>query len=247
MKENARPERFGLQTLKPLVVSYKEFPSLTAMKDSSVLDKITGRVVVSNLHKGMGGKFPKLRYFTTVAKNIIEAERFGKIWQRFTEERKEFGRKVIDSLEGHWGREPLSAHNIFENGHQRVLVRRLREMTQRVAEEADGDPYRLSFAEHLRDMTDSYHLAFAFPDGTFIPCSAWTWASYSFKGGTGLPTPLSLHVERDWSSEEFLTGYFKAAGGREETIEHTIMDLIEQGKESEDLSPTLLGGEGKRS
>jgi len=240
-KENVRPEHFAPCALKPVVVSHEEFPSLVEMKDVSALDKITGRVVVSSLHKGMGGEFPKLRYFTTIAKNIIEAERFGKIWRRFAEERKDFSEKVINSLEGHWGRDPLSAHNIFENGNQQVLVERVKAMAQQLAQEAGEDASRLTLAEHLKSVADSYHLALTLPDGTFIPCSAWTWASYSFKGGTGLPTPLSLHVERDWSSREFLTEYFKAAGRKEEAIEEKIVELMGEGREWEDLSPILLG------
>ncbi|MBL7125093.1 MAG: glycosidase [Dehalococcoidales bacterium] len=240
IKENDRPEHFGPCALKPLVVSHEEFPSLVEMKESGALCKIAGRVVISNLHKGMGGEFPKLCYFTHIAKNIIEVERFGKVWRRFSEERKDFGEKVINSLEGHWGRDPLSAHNIFENGHQRVLVERLREMMRRLHQE--GGENKAKLVALLNNVIDSYHLALTLPDGTFIPCSAWTWASYSFKGGRGLPTPLSLHVERDWSSREFLTEYFKAAGGKEEAIEEKIMELIEEGREWEDLSRILLGG-----
>jgi len=238
MEENIRPEHFGACTLKPLVVSYEEFPSLLEMKESA-LNKITGRVVVSNLHKGMGGEFPKLRYFTTIAKNIIEAERFGAVWQRFAEERRDFGERVINSLEGHWGRDPLSAHNIFENGHHRVLVERLREITRKLHQEGREDKAKL--VTLLNNVIDSYHLALTLPDGTFIPCSVWTWASYSFKGGTGLPTPLSLHVERDWSSREFLIEYYQAAGGRKEAVEEEILELMEEGREWEDLAPILLG------
>jgi len=240
--EHIRPEHFGPCAVKPLVMSHDDFPSLADMKDFAALDKLTGRVVISNLHKGMGGEFPKLRYFTMIAKNIVEAERFGNIWRKFAAERKEFGRKIINTLEGHWGKAPLSAHNIFENGHQRVLIKRLRKTAQRIIQEGGDNAARLSAAEHLRGIADSYHLAFTLPDGVFIPCSAWTWASYSFKGGIGLPTPMSLHVERDWSSDEFLKGYFKAAGGKEEAIEQKIVELMEQGREWEDLSPILLGG-----
>ena len=238
-KKSVRPEHFGTRPVKLLVVRHKEFPSLVEMREIGALSKITGRVVISNLHKGMGGEFPKLRYFTHIAKAIIEIERFGKIWRSFAEERKDFGEKVINSLEGHWGREPLSAHNIFENGHQRVLVERLREMARRLHQEAGEDKARL--VALLNNMIDSYHLAFVLPDGTFIPCSAWTWASYSFNGGKGLPPPLSQHVERDWSSREFLTEYFKVGGGKEEAIEEKIIDLMEEGREWEDLASMLLG------
>jgi len=239
IKKIVRPEHFGTQAVKLLVVRHKEFPSLAEMRESGALSKIAGRVVISNMHKGMGGEFPKLRYFTHIAKSIIEIERFGKIWRSFAEEKKDFGEKVINSLEGHWGREPLSAHNIFENGHQRVLVKRLRKMARRFNKEAGEDKARL--VDLLNNMIDSYHMAFVLPDGTFIPCSAWTWASYSFNGGKGLPPPLSQHVERDWASREFLTEYFKAGGGTEKAIEEKIIELMEEGREWEDLAPILLG------
>ncbi|MFC1977242.1 hypothetical protein ACFLWS_03130 [Chloroflexota bacterium] len=157
------------------------------MKESGLLGKLTGRVAVSNLYKGIGGEFPKLYYLTHITKNIIEVGRFGKVWQRFAEVRREFGDNVIKSLEGHWGREPLSAHNIFENGHQRVLVEHLRKIAERITREAGEDTARLTLANHLRDVADSYHLAFSLSDGTFVPCSAWTWASYSYRGGKGVP------------------------------------------------------------
>jgi hypothetical protein len=234
--ENARPEHFGSLPLKPLVVSYADFPSLMEMKEASALSKLSGRIVLSNLRKGIGGEFPKLRYFTMVAKNIVEAERFGGIWEEFARQRREFGQKVINSLEGHWGREPLSAHNIFENKHQRILVQRLKEMAKDL--EIGGEP--LSLAKILGDIACSYHLAQTLPDGQFIPCSAWTWASYSFKGGRGIPTPLSLHVERDWASREFLAGLYQAVGGSEEKMDAKIVELIGQRKESENLAKTLF-------
>lgn len=239
IRENVRPEHFGACVVKPLVVRHEEFPAVVEMKESGALCKIAGRVVISNLHKGMGGEFPKLHYFTHIAKNVVEMERFGKAWREFAAEKKDFGEKVINSLEGHWGRSPLSAHNIFENGHQRVLAEQLREMAHRLNEETGEDKARL--VALLNNMIDSYHLAVVLPDGTFIPCSAWTWASYSFNGGKGLPTPLSQHVERDWSSREFLTEYFKAGGGKEKAIEEKILDLMEEGREWQDLSPILLG------
>jgi hypothetical protein len=233
--ENVRPEHFGSLPLKPLVVSYESFPSLMEMKEASGLSKLGGRIVVCNLRKGVGGEFPKLRYFTMVAKNIVESERYGEIWEEFARQRRGFRRKVINSLEGHWGKESLSAHNIFENKHQRILVQRLEEM----AKESERKEPR-SLAIVLRDIACSYHLAQILPDGQFIPCSAWTWASYSFKGGNGLPTPLSLHVERDWASREFLTRLYQALGGSEEKMDAEIVELMGQGKESENLAKILF-------
>jgi len=241
IKGSVRPEHLVQRPLKPLVVDLDEFPSLAEMKESPSLSRIAGRLVLANLRKGMGGEFPRLRYLTTVAKQVVEAERFGEIWQRYAGERKEFAEKVINALEGHWGKTPLSAHSIFENGHHRVLVERLREMDAELLAESPDDSVLASLAGHLGDVADSYHLGLMLRGGVFVPCSAWTWASYSFKGGTGLPTPLSLHVERDWASRDFLTAYYTATGGDEARIEEAIADLMAEGREFEDLAPILLG------
>jgi len=69
----------------------------------STLSKLAGRIVISNLRRRAGGEFPKLRYFLTMAKNIVEAERFGGVWEQFARERKELGTRVVSSLKGHWG------------------------------------------------------------------------------------------------------------------------------------------------
>jgi len=241
LRESVRVEHFEPFQLKPVVVSYESFPSLLEMKEST-LNKFAGRVLVSNLHKGMGGEFPKLRYFTAITKNMIESERYGHIWKRFAGEKKGFSEKIMNSILGHWGKEPLSAHNIFENGNQRLFVSRLKEMAEKITQEAGGNMDRLALANNLKSVAESYHLSATLPDGVFIPCSAWTWASYSFKGGTGLPTPPSVHIERDWTSREFLLEYYKAAGGNEEALDEKIIELMEQGMESEELSHVLLGG-----
>jgi len=241
LRRTMKAEHFETTTLRPVMVNHEQFPSLVEMRECGGLCKLAGRVVVSNLRKGTAGQFPKLRYFSSIGKNIIEMERFGKIWRRWSDEVRGLGDKVINSLEGHWGREPLSAHNIFENGHQRVLVQRLKELAQKIAE-TDGDNRTLlALAKVLQKVAYSYHLALTLPDGTFVPCSVWSWASYSSKGGIGIPTPLSLYVERDWASRDFLVEYYGASGGKEETIDERIEELMGQGREYEDLAPILLG------
>jgi len=236
LSEELRPEHFAPSDIKFVIVRHEDFPALVELRNSTALDKLTSRIVVSNLHKGMGGEYPKLRYFTTIAKDIVEAERFGEIWQQFAEVQRDFGRKVVNSIEGHWGQEALSAHNIFEDGNQRILVERIRQMADRIA--ADGNQ---QLADKFVALADSYHLALILPDGQFVTCSAWSWASYSFKGGTAFPPPLSIHVERDWASREFLVEYYKAFGGNEREVEESIIELMSQGKESENLAPILLG------
>src|SRR4030043_961753 len=98
----------------------------------------------------------------------------------------------------------------------------------------------LSLARILEDIAYSYHLAQTLPDGNFVPCSAWTWASYSYKGGKGFPTPLSLHVERDWASRELLVELYQALGGSERALDEKIVELMGQGRESENLAKILF-------
>jgi predicted GH43/DUF377 family glycosyl hydrolase len=240
IKRNIRTEHFAPCPVKPLVVSDQDFPALVEMRDSSALDKLGSGIVISNLHKGMGGEFPKLRYLTTIARNIVEAERFGQVWQRFAADRKDFGRKVIDSIEGHWGREPLSVHNIFEDSIQRIVADRLRAMGKRLISEGNGS--RKS-GESLKAIADSYHLALTLRDGRFASCSAWSWAGYSFKGGKTSPPPLSAEVERDWTSREFLMRYYAAIGGTEQEVDEQIVELMGQGRAWEDLGSIFLGTE----
>ena len=61
VRESIRPEHFVRCPLKPLVVDIEEFPTLAEMKETPSLSRIAGRLVLSNLHKGRGGQFPRLR------------------------------------------------------------------------------------------------------------------------------------------------------------------------------------------
>ena len=237
---NARPEHFAHLPLEPLVVNYEDFSMLAVPKEPSTLSKLAGRLLVSNLRRGAGGEFPKLRYFLMMVKNIVEAEEFGEIWEQFARERKEFGTRVVNSLKGHWGRDPLSAHNMFESKIQGILVERVRKMIRDL--ETKEDPSLSRLTQSLSHMLDCYHLALSLSNGKFIPCSAWTWASYSFKGGKGVPTPLSLHVERDWASREFLVEMVTALGGSEENMDSSITELMGHGRESENLARLILPG-----
>jgi len=172
---------------------------------------------------------------------------FGQVWQGFASERKNFGLKVIESIEGHWGRAPLSAHSIFEAAIHRSVATRLRQIAEAIATKNPGNKDRLALADDLRSVADSYHLALSLPDGGFVTCSAWSWASYSFKGGRTSPSPLSAHVERDWTSREFLLEYFTAAGGNIEDMVGKVTELMGQGRAQEDLAQLVLGTEKEAS
>ena len=236
---NPRPENFTVSSIEPIVVNYSDFPVFAQLKEPCQLFALAGRIAISNLPEE-NGDLPRLFYLLKIAKNVVEAETFGGIWQQFAKERKEFGTRVVNSLKGHWGREPLSAHNMFENKIQRELINRIGKMLTALADK--GSKSDRIIIENYKDLMRCYHLAFTHPDGTFLPCSAWTWSEYSYKGGKGLPTPLSLHVERDWTSREFMTEILNAIGYSEEYMDKQIIELMGQGRESDNLARLILPG-----
>jgi len=231
--ERSVPDDFERVPLKPLVVDHKQFETLANLSEASGLSRATGRIVVGTLPKGKGGQFPKLRYVLSICRNLAEAEVFGEVWAQFAAEEVDFGTRLVASKKGHWGRHILSAHNMFENSIQRIVADRIRKM----AGTLQGD-----VAVRFKGMADSYHLSLTMSDARFIPCSAWTWASYSFRGGQGYPTPLSVLVERDWATNDFIIEYMKAAEiGDENTLKSRIVQLMGEGRESDDLREHLFG------
>ncbi len=240
LRKNLKPEHFQMSPIKPLVVDHLEFPALLGMKEAPSLNHLTSRILINNLRPGSGGSFPKVRFLTIVLKNIIEAEQFGMIWESFQKDHsKDFGEKVVNSIEGHWGTSMFSAHSIFENIQHRILKDKLLEIARQdwgVQSEALDEAREL-----LVQMAAAYHLGLTLPGGHFITCSLWSWASYSFKGGKGVPTPLSLMIERRWfNSELFFRCYEKVEGSRQE-IYSIIEELMGQGREREDLAVSFLG------
>ncbi len=247
LRENVKPEDFQMSPVVPLVVDYKDFPGLTSMVEASSLYHLTSRVVISNLREGSGGEYPKIRFLTTTLKRIVEAEQYGKAWEKFAQTcaREKFANCVINSIGGHWGMGMFSAHAIFEDFQQQILQNKLLEISQHDWE-LSGNPVEKA-KEHLTRMAKAYHLGLTLPDGVFVTCCIWSWASYSSKGGKDIPTPLSLMIERRrFSSELFGRLYEKVVGEREEILP-LIIDLMGQGKEGEDLAVRYLGAKPMRS
>ena len=239
-RENLQPEHFELSAVQPLVVNHNDFPALSTMKEAPFLNHLTGRIVASNLRKGSGGDFPMIRLLTTTLKTIVEAEQFGLIWEQYIRARsKDFGNMVINSIEGHWGVSTFSAHSFFEILlHQEVKER----LARLIHYYRDDNPQRLAEASRrLQALADVYHLGITLPDGYFLSCSLWSWASYSFKGGKGLPTPLSLMIERHWFSCELFYRCYQYVGNRREDIYAKVVELMGQGREHEDLAVLFLG------
>lgn len=57
-----------------------------------------------------------------------------------------------------------------------------------------------------------------------------------------MPTALSLHVERDWASRDFLLEIYRAYGGTEDEMDRKIMELMGQGAEPTNLAQVILPG-----
>ena len=142
-------------------------------------------------------------------------------------ERKEVGRQFVNSPSGHYGKALFSAHHIFENWHHK-FAHRLEELAEQLKYEN-----KVRESKNISIMAEGYGLSMMLEDGTFLPCSAWTWASFSFKGGEGIPTPLFLHVERDWFNHDLLEEIYKEMGYNAETIMEQVFQLISQGRKDD--------------
>jgi len=236
LKDNLRHDSLEEVELEFMVIDRNKFLGYRESTEISALNRLTARITVTNLAKGMGGEYPKLRYFTRVAKSIVEAEHFSDIWRSFVRERKEVGRKLINSILGHYGKAMFSAHHIFENWHHRDFVSKLKRLSEALAQKGKTED-----AKNIALMAQGYGLSLVLEDGTFIPCSPWTWASYSFKGGEGIPSPLFLRVERDWFNHDLLEEIYREMGFDLADIMKNIFQLISQGRESADLTKALLG------
>lgn len=236
LKDNLRADSFEEVEILPMIVDRTNFHGFRELREISDLNRLTARIPVMNLGKGMGGKYPKLRYFTRISKSIVEAEHFSGLWKNYARERKEVGRKFVNSILGHYGKAMFSAHHIFENWHHRVLVSRLKTVSDKLRELG-----RERDAQNIDTMIEGYGLSLVLNDGTFMPCSAWTWASFSFKGGEGIPTALFLHVERDWFNHDLLEEIYKEMGYNPDEILNQVFLYISRGCESIDLAQVLLG------
>lgn len=235
--DNLRPDSLEEVNMRPLVFTPETFPGVGELRDISHFDRLAARLTASNLPKGLGGSFPKLRYFTHVAKILVEAEHYSFIWQAYARERKGFGLKLVNSVIKHRGREVFSAANIFQNWHQRELTQRVQLLAEQLKTKNQTKEARL-----LELMAEGYGLSLTLGDGTFVPCSAWTWASYSFRGGQGIPTPLSVRIERDWFHHDLLEEIYKEMGFRPQDIMVEAIRRIGEGREATSLLDAVLRG-----
>jgi PAS domain S-box-containing protein len=233
--DNLRPEGMEDVDIKYMVLDSR-FSQIARLGNISNLNKITTRIVTTPFNKGMGGEFARIRFCLFIARHITIAENYAHLWRSFARERKNLGSKVRNSLIGRYETTAFSAHNIFENLHHRSLVQNFRGLAQRLEEEG-----KTREAGIIRIMCDSYGLSQVLDDGTFLPLSAWSWASYNYKGGRGVPTPLSSHVEEKWFNHDLLEEIYQELGYDVGSIESGVQQLIGEGRASENVLDTLLG------
>jgi hypothetical protein len=236
MLDNLRPDGMGEVELKPIVLGERLLSSTVKLGNISDFNKITSRIVVGPLNKGMGGDYPKLRFCLFVARHIMMAENYDILWRTYTKERKNLGGKIRNSLAGRYETIAFSAHNIFENFHHRALASQFQALSLRLADAGHSEKARL-----IKFMCDGYGLSQVLADGTFLPCSVWSWASYSYKGGKGVPTPLSSHVEEKWFNHDFMEEIYEELGYDPGEIMKMVIQLIGEGRASENLIDVLLG------
>jgi predicted GH43/DUF377 family glycosyl hydrolase len=239
IESDGDPDWFEESEVRPAVFDIKHLANAVEVGGSAALGRLAGRMLAANLPLGAGGKFPKLWYMLRAAKAIAGIELFSGIWRGFAGEGFDFGKRVTRSIRGHWGRQVMSAHNAFENMHQRIVSGRLQSFAEQLR---TSEPGSEKAADALEAAARVHHLSITLPDATFVPLSAWTWASFSHRGGVGGPTPLSSLVERDWATRDFLTSYLEKTGlGTNESIDKKIFSLIGEGRESDDLREHLFG------
>lgn len=233
----ATPDWFEVGPVRPVAIDAPRLGALDEVHGSGALPRLAGRVIGGSLLKGWGGDYPRTWFVLLALKRSAGLELFSRIWQDIAAEGRRVGPRIVATIRGEWGRRVLSAHNAFENEQQRIVARRLAEL----AEAVRGEPSCEEAARVLAAAAKVYHLSITLPDGTFVPLSAWTWAAFADRGGVGAPTPLSSLVERDWATRDFLTEYISDAGrGDDETVRRTVLELVAEGRASEDLGSHLL-------
>lgn len=235
LTDQLKPESFEMVDIKPIIL-YKDmrFGFLSQSKICN-LNRITARIAVKPLEAGKGGKYPKIRYFTSIVRRLCVAENYSRIFKMTVCERKNIGFKIRNSLSGLYKSDDFSAHTIFENYHHRVMVEKMRYVADRW--ESEGND---KIARVFRLMADSYGIGQMLENEMFLTCTIWSWASYSFKGGLKIPAPLTTSVENRWFNHDFLEVLYDKLGYQHDDIMQTVLRFIQSGNSKSNLLDTLL-------
>ncbi len=233
--DNLKPESFEWVDLKPLVITEELRTGILSQGKISNLNRVTARIVVKGMEADKGGKYPKLRYFTGLVRRMAVAEDYSQLFTLNAAERKNISNKMGNSLLGLQRGDEFSAHSIFENNHHRGLVSRIRQLARDCESRGDKEAARI-----FGLIAESYGLSQVLEDNTFLTCTAWSWSSYSFKGGLNIPTPLTTSVESRWFNHEFLEFLYAELGYDPDEIMQIVFRHIQNGKSNQNLLDTLL-------
>ncbi|MGI6452374.1 MAG: glycosidase [Syntrophomonadaceae bacterium] len=232
---NLKPESFEWVELKPLILKEEvRMGPLTHAKISD-LNRVTARITVKALEPFEGGKYPKIRYFTNLLRRLAIAEHYSRLFKLDAAERKNIGLKIRNCLLRLQRGDDFSAYNIFENYHHRSMVKRIAHLAKTLNEQGDKDTARV-----LHLMAETYGLCHVLENESFLTCTAWSWASYSFKGGLKVPTPVSVSVENRWFNHDFLELLYQNLGYNVEEIMQIVFRFIQTDKSSQNLLDALL-------
>jgi predicted GH43/DUF377 family glycosyl hydrolase len=187
------------------------------------------------LEEGKGGRYPKLTYFTSIVRRLGVAEQFSQMFYQNVRERKNIGIKIRNSLLGLRKGDEFSANVIFENANHRYLVENIRNVASKLSAEGQVDMARI-----FKLMADGYGLSQVLANETFLTCTAWSWASYSHKGGLKMPTPLTTSVEGRWFNHDFLEALYTEMGYDPAEIMQNTYRFIQAGKGGQNLLDSLL-------
>lgn len=234
LTENIKPESFELIDLKAILLTDKKYPVTLPPGKTTYFNRITGRILIKPLEKGQGGDYPKTRYFTNILRRLAVAEHFSQLLRLNALQRKNIGLKLRNSLLSFRKGDLFSAHNIFENYHHRLLVDKISMMAETLHKE------NKDLAVLLKLMAAGYGIGQTLENEVFLTCTAWSWASYSFKGGTKVPAPLTTTVEGRWFNHDFLEMLYQKLGYDPREIMQIVFRLIQTGKSEQNLLDLLL-------
>lgn len=235
LADTLKPESFEWVEIKPIILNENLHMGILARGKISHSNHITARIPIKPLEYDSGGQYARIRYFMSILRRMVAAEHYSSLFRGIVSERKNIGRRLYNSLVGWTKGDDFSAHTIFENSHHRGLVEKIRYLADKLGAEGQAEPARL-----LRLTADGYSLAQVMEDNSFLTCSAWSWASYNFKGGQTIPGPWTTTVESRWFNHHFLEKLYQNLGYDVDSIIQIVHRLIQSGESTHNLLDTLL-------
>ena len=168
-------------------------------------------------------------------RRLCVAEQYSRLFYQNVCERKNIGLKLKNALLNSRKGEEFSAHNIFENNHHRAMVGKIEQIADHLQSQGKKEEARL-----FNTIAQGYGLSQVLENGKFLTCTTWSWASYSYKGGTDYPTPFTTSVEYRWFNHDFLEALYRELGYHQSEIMQIVYRHMQAGKSEQNVLDTLL-------